>query len=128
MCVAPAIVCALDAGVTLVFQPAAYWAGHYDMVHEFSSPDRWMLKQHPLAFVAWVGVWITGICLLIRLLPTPASLVLSIMLILGNATGASLWVNARLPAGFWLGYGMFLIIGILVVATWYKAGVIFQHE
>jgi hypothetical protein len=45
-------------------------------------------------------------------------------LILGNATGASWWVGARLPGGFWIGFGMILAIGILVVATWSRAGVL----
>ena len=46
--------CALDACLTLAFQPPAYWAGHFDQVVEFSPPDRWMLALHPVAFVAWV--------------------------------------------------------------------------
>jgi hypothetical protein len=29
LCVAPAVVCALDAALTLIFQPAAYWSGKW---------------------------------------------------------------------------------------------------
>jgi hypothetical protein len=124
LCVAPACVCALDAGLTLIFQPAAYWAGQFDRVNEFSPLDRWMLMQHPLAFVAWVGLWISGVCLVLRWLPTRASLALALMLILGNATGASSWIGARISGGFWIGYGLFLVIGALVVATWAQAGLL----
>ncbi len=128
LCVAPASVCALDAGLTLVFQPAAYWAGQFDKVNEFSPLDRWMLMQHPLAFVAWVGVWIAAFTLVLLWLPTRASLTLAVILILGNATGASSWVGARLPGGFWIGYGLFLVIAVLVVATWNQAGVLEQDN
>jgi hypothetical protein len=124
LCVAPAFVCALDASLTLVFQPAAYWAGKFDKVHEFSPPDRWMLERHPLLFVVWVGVWIAAISLAIRLLPTRASLALAVMLVLGNTSGASSWLGARVPGGFWIGYGLFLAIAVLLVATWVKAGIL----
>src|SRR5262249_31947726 len=110
LCVAPASVCALDAAVTLAFQPAAYWAGQFDKVGELSPLDRWMLLQHPLVFVAWVCTWITAFSLVLLWLPTRASLALAVMLILGNATGASSWVNERLPGGFWISYGLFLLI------------------
>ncbi|HEV3257016.1 MAG TPA: hypothetical protein VG013_09070 [Gemmataceae bacterium] len=116
--------CALDAGLTLIFQPAAYWAGQFEKVNEFSPLDRWMLMQHPLAFVAGVSVWITGISLVLLWLPTRASLALAVTLVLGNATGASWWIGARLPGGFWIGYGLFLVIAVLVVATWVQAGVL----
>jgi hypothetical protein len=124
LCVAPASVCVLDAGLTLAFQPADYWAGQFDKVVEFSPPDRWMLMQHPLAFVAWVGIWISAFSTAILLLPTRASIALAVTLILGNATGASWWVGARLPGGFWIGFGTFLALGILIVATWTRAGVL----
>ncbi len=124
LCVAPASVCAFDAGLTLVFQPATYWAGQFDTVVEFSPPDRWLLAQHRLAFVAWVIVWIAACCLALAWLPTRASLVLALTLILNNATGAGSWVGARLPGGAWLEFGLFLVVGVLVVVTWAQAGVL----
>lgn len=124
LCVARAIVCVLDAILTLVFQPAAYWAGHFELVKEGSPLDRWLLLQHPLVFVTWVGVWITACSFSILWLPTRASLVLALTLILGNATGASSWLIWRLPGGFWVNYGGFLAIAVLSVFTWSRAGVL----
>ena len=124
LCVAPMSVCAFDAGLTLIFQPAAYWAGDYEKVQEFSQPDRWMLLQHPLLFVAWVCVWITGTSTAIFLLPVRVGLIIAITMILGNASGASWWIGARLPYGFWIGFGMFVVIAALVVGTWTKAGLL----
>jgi hypothetical protein len=83
-----------------------------------------MLERHPLLFVAWVGVWIAALSLAIRLLPTRASLALAVMLVLGNASGASWWLGARVPGGFWIGYGLFLVIAVLLVFTWVKAGIL----
>jgi hypothetical protein len=123
LCVVPAIVCALDAGLTLVFQSPAYWAGELYKVNEFSPPDRWMLERHPLLFVAWVGAWIAAFSLAIRLLPTRASLALAVILVLGNSSGASWWL-ASLPGGFWLGFGLFVASAVLLVLTWVKAGIL----
>jgi hypothetical protein len=124
LCVAPGCVCAFDAALTLVFQPAGYWAGEFDKVQEFSPPDRWLLAQHPLAFVVWVIVWISAFSLVLRWLPTPASLVLAVTLVLGNASGASSWVGARLPGGFRIGLAIFLVIAGFLVLTWKWAGVL----
>jgi hypothetical protein len=124
LCLAPAIVCALDAGLTLVFQPASYWAGQFQTAQEFSPLDRWLLHQHPLAFVAWAGVWIAAFSLAILRLPTRAGLVLAVTLLFENATGAASWVGARLPGGFWITFGLFLVIAVVVVVTWERAGVL----
>jgi hypothetical protein len=113
----------LRCGVDALFQPSAYWGGDFEKVQELSQPDRWMLMQHPLLFVAWVLVWIIGFSGAILLLPVRAGLVISITLILGNASGASSWIIAQLPGGFWLGYGMFVMIALLL-GTWSKAGVL----
>jgi hypothetical protein len=68
--------------------------------------------------------WIAGCCGAILALPRRVALVISITLILGNTAGASWWIGAKIPGGFWVGLGMFLAIGTLVVTTWAKAGVI----
>src|SRR5262245_14719286 len=124
LCVAPAMVCAFDAAITLWFQPDAYWAGQFEKVREFSPPDRWMLMQHPLAFVAWVLFWISAFCTVLVLLPTRLGLIVSLTLILGNATGASSWLYQQLPHGFWFGMGLFALVAALVVVTWWRAGVL----
>ena len=124
LCVAPAAACALDAGLTLVYQPAAYWAGAADAVNEISPIDRWMLVQHPLVFVAWVASWITAFSVVIRCLPTRVGMAVALTLILGNVSGAYSWVSWRVPSGFAVSYGMDLFIAALIVVTWAKAGVL----
>jgi hypothetical protein len=128
LCVAPAGVCFLDAAVTLIFQPPAYWDGRFDQVNEISPIDRWMLVQHPLVFVAWVATWISLFSVTIRCLPTPISLIVALALVLGNASGASSWIGWRIPHGFWITYVMYLAIAALIVITWGKAGVLFRTD
>jgi hypothetical protein len=124
LCVAPASVCAVDATVTLLFQPPTYWAGQFGTVNEGSPIDHWMLVQHPLVFVTWVATWIAAFSTALQYLPTRASLIVSLLLILGNASGASSWLIWRLPSGFWIGYGMFGLFAALIIVTWAKAGVL----
>jgi hypothetical protein len=110
--------------LTLVYQPAAYWAGAVDAVNEISPIDRWMLVRHPLAFVAWVAAWIMAFSVAIRCLPTRVGMAVALTLILGNVSGAYSWVSWRVPAGFWVSYGMDLLIAALLVVTWARAGVL----
>ena len=124
LCVAPASVCALDAAVTLIFQPATYWSGDLETVNEISMIDRWMLVQHPLVFVGWVLAWITAFSMAILWLPLRASQVFALTLILGNAAGASSWIIWRITNGFWICNVLFLTIGALVVVTWREAGML----
>jgi hypothetical protein len=83
-----------------------------------------MLVQHPLVFISWVATWITSFSVVIRCLPTRASQIIALTLILGNAAGASSWIGSRLPYGFWICFGLFLSIGALVVVTWDKASLL----
>jgi len=50
--VPPAILCALDFGLTLYGQSDRYWAGNYTDVNEMSPSFARYLAIHPLAFVA----------------------------------------------------------------------------
>jgi hypothetical protein len=118
------VACTLDAGLTLFYQPAASWSGGFHAVNEISPIDRWMLLQHPLAFVAWVAAWIAAFSVAIRYLPMRVGMAVALTLILGNVSGAYSWVSWRVPAGFWVSYGMDLLIAALVVATWARAGVL----
>jgi hypothetical protein len=110
--------------LTLVYQPTAYWAGAADAVSEISPIDRWMLVRHPLAFAAWVATWIAAFSVAIRCLPTRLGMAVALTLILGNVSGAYSWVSWRAPAGFWVSYGVDVLIAALVLVTWTKAGVL----
>lgn len=124
LCVAPAVACALDASLTLVFQPETYWTGGFAAVNEISPIDRWMLMQHPIAFAVWVATWIVAFSVVIRCLSARVGMAVAITLILGNVSGAYSWVSWRVPAGFWVSFGMNVFIAALVVVTWAKAGVL----
>jgi hypothetical protein len=83
-----------------------------------------MLMQHPLAFAVWVVTWIVAFSVAIRSLPERVGMAVAITLILGNVSGAYSWVSWRVPAGFWVSFGMNVFIAALVVVTWAKAGVL----
>lgn len=123
LCVAPVVMCLFDTAVTLYFQPAAYWAGDYARVNEFSPVDRWMLGRHPGLFAAWVMVWITAFCIAILKLPTRIALGIALFLLINNTAGAASWLGRRFPEGGWVQIGLYAVTAALVILTWSRAGV-----
>jgi hypothetical protein len=118
LCIPPTVLCLLDQGLTLWYQPAEYWAGDYSIANEASPPMRWLLQQHPLAFEAGALVWNVLFCGVLCLLPQRAAMTVCIALVLGHTWGASTWIANFVPFGYWVTIGLFLASAILIVATW----------
>ena len=88
----PILFFAVDMGMTLWGQPAAYWAGDYSKVNEASPALESWLRVSPLAFVAGcAGIALAAIALVV-LLPDVLALVASIAGVMGGAFGASTWL------------------------------------
>jgi hypothetical protein len=62
---APALACGADVAMTLLGQPAAYWAGDRSRATDFNPVARALLELHPLAFpvAALVGLILLSIVL-----------------------------------------------------------------
>jgi len=58
LCLAPALLSALDCTVTLFGQSSQYWAGNYGHVNEGSPTFCQLLQVHPAAFIAGGAAWI----------------------------------------------------------------------
>lgn len=92
LCVPFLYAMAVDGCVTLVGQPAEYWAGNYDRVNEWSLTFNDLLHIHPVALV--VGLLFNGalICILILLLPRLLAMIASFAATFGHTWGAMTWL------------------------------------
>jgi hypothetical protein len=114
LCIAPALLCALDTTLTLCGQLPQYWAGNHAAVMEGSPTFNQLLQVHPAAFLLGGAVWLLIFVAGILLLPDALALILSIAVTLGHAAGASSWLYGRFPYSYQLCNGLYLLTAILI--------------
>ena len=117
LCIGPAVLCVIDAGVTLAYQPSRYWHQGYQFAHDANPLARWFLEIHPLAFVAASLLWIPAFsAAILRLRFTTARLV-ALAILFGHAFGASTWL-IREPYGWLWCFGVWLLARYLFGRFW----------
>lgn len=93
LCLVPVLLAVLDGSVTLIGQPAAYWAGDYSQVREGTPGFRELLTYGPAAYVGGLAVWVLAFVGMILLLPSTLALAVCLQFTLGHALGAFSWLN-----------------------------------
>ena len=83
LCLVPVVLAMLDGSVTLIGQPAAYWADH-SRVLEGTPGFRILLAHGPAAFIAGHIVWELAFLGMILLLPSTPALAVCLMFTLGH--------------------------------------------
>jgi hypothetical protein len=138
LCLPPILVWSVDCGLTLHGQSETYWTrgaardtdgitslhSYPATVNEVNPTSRSLLAWHPLAYIAGTVVEMVLLCSLILLLPAPLALVTCLGAALGHTWGATTWIS-RLPYGFQIGNGFFVIVAVILAAgvqTWYARG------
>jgi hypothetical protein len=114
------ILCLLDECLTLLGQPAAYWAGDYSRAYEGNPIVSWCLEQHPTAFLVELILWVTGFGTLIMVLPWQLAKTVSLAVALGHIVGAATWLWWEFGQ-FWLFPPLLLASAGLIVGTWQLA-------
>jgi len=110
----PAFFSCVDAGLTLLGQPLAYWQD-YSQAAEMAPQFAFLMKIHPMVFVAGVGIWILGYSLLIRFTPRWPSLVISLTFLLGHAFGAITWLLYYYRMNYFFIFLLFPMLAAVVV-------------
>jgi hypothetical protein len=118
LCLPPVLFCVADVVVTLAEQPPAYWAGSFADAHEGAPQGEWLLRLHPLAYVAAAVLYVAVIVLLVLALPRLLARATAAAFLLGHAWGISTWVEADRPDdGYWIVVALFVIAaGLLVIS------------
>lgn len=92
LCLPPLLLGALDCGLTLRGQSAAYWQGNYNDVNEASPFLNRLLHVHPRAFVAGMAALATIFVAMILLLSDVLALMTSIAVTMGHMMGSISWL------------------------------------
>jgi len=93
LCLVPVLLAVLDGSVTLIGQPAAYWAGDHARVLEGTPGFRILLTYGPAAYIAGLTVWVLAFVGMILLLPSTLALAVCLQFTLGHTIGAFSWIN-----------------------------------
>ena len=93
LCLVPVLLAVLDGSVTLIGQPAAYWAGDHSRVLEGTPGFRILLTYGPAAYIAGLAVWVLAFVGMILLVPSTLALAVCLMFTLGHTIGAFSWIN-----------------------------------
>lgn len=109
LCAGAIGISAMDVAVTLLGQPATYWAQGYQFIREDNGLANWLLAVHPAAFLAGNLIWVCSYCLAIGLLPLKAARTLAFTVMLGQGIAVSTWI-VRYPFGpIWVAALIYLI-------------------
>jgi hypothetical protein len=92
LCFGPVLFCLLDGSLTLLGQPAEYWAGNWHYANELNPLGYWGLGQHPYVFAVLLAGWMALVAALILLLPARFAIVVSLAVQAGHTLGAASWL------------------------------------
>jgi uncharacterized damage-inducible protein DinB len=112
LCLPAVAFCLIDATLTLLGQDREYWAGELARVNELNPLGWWLLRWHPLCFVAGIALWIAMFCVALLRLPPRAAVPLGLGLAVGHTFGAATWlVRWESP------YAIGMVAGVVLLVT-----------
>jgi hypothetical protein len=90
-CVPAVVLSAADGCLTLWGQPAAYWTGGFSVVDEGNPLAAWLLRVHPLAFVAAGAPYLLAVLGAVMLLPRRWAAAVAVGVALAHTFAVTLW-------------------------------------
>jgi hypothetical protein len=114
----PLTFCVLDATLTLIGQPEAYWTGDRLAAREANPLGLWLLHLDPLAFVAGVGVALGVYALLLVRAPVNLARVIAFVILFLHAVGAATWLVRLGVSGYVLAVLLLLVASRVLVFGW----------
>ena len=121
----PVVSCMLmDAGVSLGFQPAAYWSDPASM-HEGNPAWAALLARGPAAFVGGFLLYCLLIAFLLVWLTGALQKLLGMFVLLAHSYGAASWCHVELPARtyWWALLGVLLAEALTFALYWHLSPV-----
>jgi hypothetical protein len=111
----------LDVALTLIGQPAAYWAGAHDSAQEANPLAAWLMRAGPAVFGLAAGLWavVFGVLLLFwrNRLVWPLAFVLALV----HGVGAATWMVGEGWEGYIVPILYLVLVERLVRWCWRRA-------
>jgi hypothetical protein len=118
LCLPPVLFCIADQIVTLSQQPHSYWSGTFIQAQEGSPHGEWLLKLHPLAYLAAATAYVVVIAVAVWVLPRLPARTVAVGFVLGHAWGVSTWIKSDVPGeAYWAIIGLFVVAAGLIVTS-----------
>lgn len=118
--VSPLFAAVVDCAVTIMYQPAAYWAGNLDVHDEVNPVGKMFLQWHQSGIFILSALWLLLVAIAIIKLPIKFSFYFSLIVVMCHTLAASSWLLPRLPLYFTMGYAAFNAILYLSTYTKYQ--------
>ena len=121
----PVLLCmAMDAAVSLAFQPAAYWANPASL-REGNTAWAALMAMGPLAFVGGFALYGLVVAALLVWLTGALQKVLGMFVLLAHSYGAASWCHVELPSGvyWWALVGLLLAEAVAFAVYWHLSPV-----
>lgn len=105
-----AFACGADVAMTLVGQPAAYWAGNRAAAQDFNPLARGLLEVHPAAFPLAAAVGLVVLAVVFHIRPGARfAIVIAFVVTFAQSVAAAGWLIRYGPLG-WVGALLVLLI------------------
>jgi hypothetical protein len=108
-----------DLTLTLLGQPAEYWAGAFESFQE-RSPFAGLLARHPLWFLAGAFAWWCIFSAVILTAGRRPAMVLSLAVVIGHGWGVAAWTLRGYRYGYWYAIALCLLSAVVVSLAWEK--------
>lgn len=109
-----ALLAALDGGVTLCFQPEAYWTDHSRYLEGNPFFGQFLLIG-PMAFVGIILLWIVVLSGIILVTPRLLALGIGTGFIYGHSVGALGWLRHSWFTAHWHNIPYYMLIAFLLI-------------
>ena len=120
LCIPSMLFAAMDYSLTLFGQSTEYWSGQFSHVNKALPFMSFLLRIHPVAYVAGCFMILFCLATFILLLSDTLALIVCMAASLSNTIGVSTWL-LRYPHGLQLCSG-FILISALVLALCLRWG------
>jgi hypothetical protein len=114
LCLPPLLLSLFDGIITLIGQPAEYWAGNYSLAQEGNPTFYGLMIISPWAAVALFVIWIGLYVGLILLLPDTLALIVSIAVTFWHTVGAATWLLFHFRCSYQTCDAIFLFTAVLL--------------
>lgn len=111
----------MDLIVTLLFQPATYWQGDFQAVHEGNPLARWLLAQSPWCFVTVALLWMLVFSAIVLCWHHSFTFVLTWLITFGHAYGMASWFLAWGTLGWCLAATILVLAYLFLSWSWRRS-------
>ena len=113
-------VIAFDFAITLLGQPSSYWHDPHT-AREATALFAWFMRRGIAWYLGFILLYLTGVTVLIRLLPRQAAIITGLVFLLSHYFAACTWLVLRFDLGMSGPIIYAVVLSTALVSIWQPA-------